>query len=1490
MADRYWVGGAGTWSNTATTNWASTSGGASGASAPTTADSIFFDANSGTTPFTVTVSATTPANCQNMTVSVGNITFGTGAGAQTVTINGNLDLHSNTTWSATSQVNFRTTGTQTTQINSNGVLINGQVTFFANTSGTINLASNLAVVSTQNIRLISNGGGIEGNGFWMTTAANLTSDGTVATTINNLRANTTYLFSGPSQTVTLGGTCDLPSFSYSSTNSLSISANANITVGNAWNISAITTRTLSLGANSRVRVGASAASGSNVFVANAASNLTISTGSNSGVVIAYTGSSSNTINVFSFGTSFVEANSMDFYFPAGSHTINVQGSYRDMDFTGFSGNLALLSTPVVSFGNVTFSSTMNTSPPSSTQWFRFASATQKAFDPSGVTVNFPVQVTGRMRLSNNLTLAANNTSNGWFSINGNATANLNGFNLTTSNLRFNSSTGEFANLDYATGGNVNINNNQGGVILEANTTGSMYVQNAANGNLNINLYTGNATTIYVGNPGIGYFNFKILSGTGNLTLLPGSGPTNGVLGNIDFTGFTGNVNVAANLFFAGTVTLDPGLTVANSGFVWIFSRDANIGLTSPNITTNGRIVNAPTRFTGNRTLQGNATLGTTGGYACQANSGILTLNNNALICNRFDGSNTAATKTIDFGTSGQIICTGNNTTVLNLPSTNVTLSGNVLISSNYSGAGGTRTFTLGNYSANFNVAVSGANLNLGPGTDIVTFTGNVTDFNLTGMGFTYTHNASGNIFGNFTVPATGGTFSSTANVLSILTRSPNTSIITVNRTIDLPVTFNGNGTYTLANNLTVGNIANNRTLTMNQGTFNFANFVVTTQNFVTTGSAVRELNFSNSGYIVLNPNTTTTSFNAGTVTNLTVTGNAQVFSNSTSGFTRTINTSSPFISFTFNEPAGSFTAFGTSSFNNLTINSVGTSNNSGISIFGNLLITSTATVPAAGATAWTFAANSSGPAGNRTITTNGKTIDWPLTFNGAGGNWILNDALTMGTTRTFTLTAGTFNMNNFSVSAISFTSTGTGVRNITFGSAAFTLTGSSVNLIDIQNASNFSYSGTPYFNSTYTGGTGQRNILLGNGTQGAFNDSTAFDVSVTGSSGIIANTGTDSLNVLGHVGNLNLTGMQYANFINNTRFVYKNFTVPATGGNMQVGALVTTLAGNGTQTVTANRTLDFPVTVGNGTSQGNVVLANNLTLGTSRTFTLTSGNFTFNTFTTTANAFSSNGANSRTLAFGSSGNMVLTGNGVTIWDTTNGANFITTGTDRVFANYNANVGTRTILFGNIDETYTFNIKFAGTVQSDSFTIHSTSNDFITMNGSLRDFDWTNANNNLLNTARRIHGNVTIPATGGTFSVGTALTTLGATSGNYTIDTTARALQFPLTFNSTGGANYTIANNLVANTTTALTLSGGNINFTQKSLTFANITILTGGNSSISNLSTTLPFVHTSGNLTILSGAINCATTNTYTLSSGILNVAANFSTGAFTHTAGNIIL
>ncbi len=66
MADRYWVGGAGIWSST--TKWSATSGGASGASVPTSADAAIFDANSGG-KFTATVDTAQQVNSLTITPS-----------------------------------------------------------------------------------------------------------------------------------------------------------------------------------------------------------------------------------------------------------------------------------------------------------------------------------------------------------------------------------------------------------------------------------------------------------------------------------------------------------------------------------------------------------------------------------------------------------------------------------------------------------------------------------------------------------------------------------------------------------------------------------------------------------------------------------------------------------------------------------------------------------------------------------------------------------------------------------------------------------------------------------------------------------------------------------------------------------------------------------------------------------------------------------------------------------------------------------------------------------------------------------------------------------------------------------------------------------------------------------------------------------------------------------------------------------------------------
>jgi hypothetical protein len=68
MAARYWVGGSGNWNST--TKWSATSGGASGASVPTTADNVIFDANSSASNADYTVSFPSGLTASTTTIDI----------------------------------------------------------------------------------------------------------------------------------------------------------------------------------------------------------------------------------------------------------------------------------------------------------------------------------------------------------------------------------------------------------------------------------------------------------------------------------------------------------------------------------------------------------------------------------------------------------------------------------------------------------------------------------------------------------------------------------------------------------------------------------------------------------------------------------------------------------------------------------------------------------------------------------------------------------------------------------------------------------------------------------------------------------------------------------------------------------------------------------------------------------------------------------------------------------------------------------------------------------------------------------------------------------------------------------------------------------------------------------------------------------------------------------------------------------------------------
>lgn len=118
MANRYWVGGTATWDATAGTKWSTTSGGGGGSSVPTTADDVFFDANSGTGTITLSSSSTARSiNCTGFTGTISHpssttITIGDGtAGAGNVALLLVSGMTYTLTSTTTSALNFNSSST-----------------------------------------------------------------------------------------------------------------------------------------------------------------------------------------------------------------------------------------------------------------------------------------------------------------------------------------------------------------------------------------------------------------------------------------------------------------------------------------------------------------------------------------------------------------------------------------------------------------------------------------------------------------------------------------------------------------------------------------------------------------------------------------------------------------------------------------------------------------------------------------------------------------------------------------------------------------------------------------------------------------------------------------------------------------------------------------------------------------------------------------------------------------------------------------------------------------------------------------------------------------------------------------------------------------------------------------------------------------------------------------------------------------------------------
>lgn len=366
-------------------------------------------------------------------------------------------------------------------------------------------------------------------------------------------------------------------------------------------------------------------------------------------------------------------------------------------------------------------------------------------------------------------------------------------------------------------------------------------------------------------------------------------------------------------------------------------------------------------------------------------------------------------------------------------------------------------------------------------------------------------------------------------------------------------------------------------------------------------------------------------------TTMTVTGTPQIICTNSSATARTITptavTEANSISFRVTAGTGTFTISSTTSIRNIDftdgVNPTGYAGaltlGSAIFVYGSFKA-STGLTSGASANVLTFAATS----GVKTIETAGITFDRPFTFNGVGGTWQLQSALTSGAGRTTVLTNGVLNLNGFTLTTGIFSSSNSNARTIAFGAGNITITGNNTTVLGIADPTNLTVTGTPTVNATYSGAVGTRTFLVGSGALQA--QSVSMSISA----------GTDSVLVAGAYRSLNFTGFS-GTIVNDTRTLYGSLTI-SSGATVNAGASVTTFAAtSGTQQITTNgKTLDFPLTF-NGIG-GTFAFQDALTQGSTRAFTITNGTVQLKAgVTSTVGSFVANSSSTKFLQSTTSG-------------------------------------------------------------------------------------------------------------------------------------------------------------------------------------------------------------------------------------------------------------
>ncbi len=242
-----------------------------------------------------------------------------------------------------------------------------------------------------------------------------------------------------------------------------------------------------------------------------------------------------------------------------------------------------------------------------------------------------------------------------------------------------------------------------------------------------------------------------------------------------------------------------------------------------------------------------------------------------------------------------------------------------------------------------------------------------------------------------------------------------------------------------------------------------------------------------------------------------------------------------------------------------------------------LSVSATATITLTGVGTISFISTS---ATQQTIATGGKTMP-NIGFNAVGGSYLLSDAFTTNTAGVVTLSAGTVNTNNLNHQFGRFVSSNTNTRTLTLGSSTMTMQNST--------ATSASWDLATSTNMTLNAGTSSI-VLRATASAPTFNGGslTYYNVSCTQSSGGLTLTGSNTFNnftmdctVIGS-GNRPLTiSVAVTQTINGT-FTYIGNNNSASRGTITSGAIGTattiSLGASGAATLTNVDLRDIAVT------------------------------------------------------------------------------------------------------------------------------------------------------------------------------------------------------------------------------------------------------------------------------------------------------------------------